>query len=135
MPKFHNSLLLDVSPEMAWSVVGDLAGVTSWIPGIASAEVDGSRRVCTFADGSVQLEIISDYSADTRSFRYSVEKGPMTLKSSSGSFVVKANGAGSEVVWDSEFEVADPAQEQELTSMLEGAYKQVLDSLRSCIEG
>ncbi len=75
MPRFQETIDIDADPDATWSVLGDLASVDRWLPGIARVEVDGMTRVCTFADGRVQREQISDYSADTRSYRYAIEGG------------------------------------------------------------
>ena len=107
MPRFQHTLELSVSPDRAWEVVGDLAGVTRWIPGCTRAEVDGAgRRVCTFADGHVQHERILDRSDGTRSYRYEIESG-VPMRNARGRFAVVPRAKGSAVVWESEFE-ADP---------------------------
>ncbi len=136
MPKFRNAVQIDASPDKVWAVVGDLAGVTKWIPMIAHAKVEGSKRVCTMADGSGELhESISDYSNAKRSYRYIIDQGPLPVMNYQGGFAVQADGSGSLVAWDVEFDVIDPAQEAEVTRMFDGFYQQFLGSLKRLIEG
>ena len=108
MAEFHHMLRLDVSPEVAWAVVGNLAGVDAWIPGVTDAKIEGNVRICTFANDAVQHEEISDYSTEKRSYHYSVSSGPLPLKSNQGKWAVEADGTGSVVLWDAEIEVSDP---------------------------
>jgi carbon monoxide dehydrogenase subunit G len=133
MAEFHNRLRLDVSPEVAWAVVGNLAGVDTWIPGVTDVKIEGSERICTFANGIVQQEEISDYSKEMRSYDYAINGGPLPLKSNRGKWAVEADGTGSVVLWDAEIEVSDPQQEEQVTQMLGDAYKQVLQLLRERI--
>ncbi|HEY6002661.1 MAG TPA: SRPBCC family protein [Anaeromyxobacter sp.] len=133
MPKFQHTLELAASPERAWEVVGDLAGVTRWIPGCTRAEVDGAgRRVCTFADGHVQHERILGRSDASRSYRYEIESG-VPMRNARGRFAVLPRGEGSAVVWESEFD-ADPGSEAQLREMWERATGMVLDALRRAVE-
>jgi carbon monoxide dehydrogenase subunit G len=129
MATFHHRVRLDISPEVAWAVVGNLAGVDTWIPGVTDVKIEGNVRICTFANGVVQHEEISDYSREMRSYHYSINGGPLPLKSNRGKWMVEADGTGSVVVWDAEIEVSDPQQEEQITQMLGDAYQQVLQLL------
>src|SRR6266508_1362580 len=62
-------------PDTAWRVLGDLAAVDRWIPGITKVEMEGMTRVCTFADGHAQREAILDYSPAARSYCYTIDGG------------------------------------------------------------
>jgi len=135
VPRFERTLELSVSPDRAWKVVGDLAGVTRWIPGCTRAELDGAgRRICTFADGHVQHERILDYSDATRSFGYAIESG-VPVNNARGCFAVLPRRTGSAVVWESEFEAPDAAGEMQLREMWGRATEMVLEALRRAIEG
>ncbi len=133
MPRFQETIDIDADPDATWSVLGDLASVDRWLPGIARVEVDGMTRVCTFADGRVQREQISDYSADTRSYRYAIEGG-LPVRDNRGSFAVEARPGRSRVVWESSFEPLDRAAEAELTEMWRGALPAVLGNLKQLVE-
>jgi argonaute-like protein implicated in RNA metabolism and viral defense len=71
-------------------------------------EVEGTRkRICTFADGHFQHEEIIDYSSEKRSYGYTIEC-IQAMKNNRGTFAVKQDGQGSEIVWESEVDVLDP---------------------------
>ena len=134
MPKVQNTIHLEAAPDRVWSIVGDIKAAGVWIPGIARVEVDGDRRICTFADGSVQHERISDYDSRSRSYGYAIEVGPLPLKTNRGRFHLHPERQGTSVHWDAELEALDPAQEPALVQMLDGAYKQVLSGLKRLVE-
>lgn len=129
--KLHNTIKIKASPDKAWAIVGDLTGVTSWVPGVTSARMEGMKRACNH--GEIQEEI-SDYSDEKLSYRYAHIQVPLPVKNSRGRFAVEAGSDGSLVVWDAEFEVLDPAQEAEVASMVDKYYKQALEALRQQIE-
>lgn len=66
MVRLHRSLKIDAAPETVWIVWGDLAATHRWIPGIASARMEGLRRICRTQDGFEIVEEISDYSKEPR---------------------------------------------------------------------
>jgi carbon monoxide dehydrogenase subunit G len=133
MPSFHETVEIEASPEATWSVLGDLAGVDRWIPGIASVEIDGASRVCTFEDGRVQHEQISDYSPERRSYRYTIDGG-LPARDNGGRFAVEARPGGSRVIWESSFEPLEPASETQLTEMWQAAIPVVLGNLKRLVE-
>ncbi len=130
MVRLHNEIALGVSAAQAWAVVGDLAGVGQWIQGIVSCRIYGATRVCTFEGGAVQHEQISDYSAVGRSYRYTIEGGPLPVANNRGRLAVEPDGAGARIVWDAEFEVMGPAPEADVAAMVDAAYKETLEALR-----
>src|SRR6266545_4772775 len=75
MPSFTRTIEVAADPDTAWRVLGDLAGVDRWIPGVTMVEVAGLTRRCIFADGHTQREEILDYSPATRSYRYTIDGG------------------------------------------------------------
>lgn len=134
MPRFHRAIKVDAPPDRAWSVIGDLAGVDRWIPGITAVKVHGTERVCTFANGIVQHEEISNYSDKSRSYSYEIEGSPLPVKNNRGRFAVQPSEGGSVIVWDHEFELLDPAGEAQVTQAWQGASGQIAESLRKLIE-
>lgn len=134
MAKLRNTVRIDASPETVWNVLGDLAATHQWIPGIASARVEGGERVCVTADGFEIHETISDYDPRTRTFNYRQTRVPIPVQNSRGRFAVEADGMGAVVVWDAEFDVLDAAKSTEVTTMVDQYYKQTLVSLQKKIE-
>ena len=133
MPRFEKRLQVSAPADRAWAVIGDLT-LMGELAGARDVKVERMTRVCTFPDGAVQHEQISDYSPDQRSYRYAIEDGPLPVKNNQGNFAVKAAGADSAIVWEAEFEPMDPSQEQEMSEMWEGAMEQVLAGVKERIE-
>jgi hypothetical protein len=98
------------------------------------AKVEGMKRVCVNTEGVEIHEDIRDYSNEKRSFSYIHTQVPLPVRNSRGKFTVEADGAASQVVWDSEFDVLDSTQEADVTRMIDEYYKQTLESLRKRIE-
>jgi carbon monoxide dehydrogenase subunit G len=133
MPTFTETINVAAAPDTAWQVLGDLGAVDRWIPGITKVELDGMRRVCTFADGHTQHEAILDYSPATRSYRYTIDGG-LPVADNHGRFVVQPAGSGARIVWESSFVVLDPAAEAEVSRLWAGMLPIVLGNLRTVIE-
>ena len=135
MVQLRHTITIDASPEQVWDVLGDLKATEEWLPGVVKAEVDGSMRVCTLADGSEIHEEISDYDPGQRSFRYRHLQIPMPVKDSGGLFAVaRGQDGGSNVVLESSFAALDPGREKQVGEMIEGAFQQALESLKRRIE-
>jgi hypothetical protein len=133
VPRFEKTLQVSAPADRAWAVIGDLT-LMGELAGATEVEVEGMTRMCTFPNGAVQHERISDYSPDQRSYRYAIEDGPLPVKYNQGSFAVKAAGTDSVIVWEAEFEPVDPSQEQGMSEMWKGAMEQVLAGVKERIE-
>jgi hypothetical protein len=106
-------------------VIGDLT-LMGGLAGATEVKVEEMTRVCTFPDGAVQHEHITNYSQAQRSYSYAIEDGPLPVKINQGRFAVQPVGDDSTIVWEAEFEPIDPSQEQAMSEMWEGAMDQVL---------
>jgi hypothetical protein len=133
VPRFEKTLQVSAPAERAWEVIGDLT-LMGELAGATEVKVDEMTRVCTFPDGAVQHERISDYSPDQRSYSYAIEDGPLPVKNNHGRFAVQPAGEESAIVWEAEFEPIDPSQEQAMSEMWEGAMDQVLAAVKERIE-
>jgi carbon monoxide dehydrogenase subunit G len=133
MPTFTETIMVAADPDAAWRVLGDLAAVDRWIPGITKVELDGMARVCTFADGHTQHEAILDYSPAARSYRYTVDGG-LPVADNRGRFQVEPAGNGARIVWESSFTALDPAAEAEISRLWAGMLPAVLGNLKTLIE-
>jgi ketosteroid isomerase-like protein len=133
MPTIHNEVAIARSPDHVWALLRDLAAVTDWVPGIAGARLDGTRRICTTAEGA---EIHEEIELDDarRAYSYTQPIHPLGFKASRGTLAVTGNGADSHVTWDAEFELADPAQEAQLLPLLEQGYSAALEALKERLE-
>lgn len=134
MTRLHKTVSIAASPDDVWAVLGDLTATPEWLPGTATARMDGSIRVCTTHDGNDIREEIGDYSAERRTYAYRHLEVPLPVRDSTGIFRIKAAGTGAVVTLDAEFEALDPAMEAELERMFGGALEQALESLRRRVE-
>lgn len=91
--------------------------------------------MCTFEDGHVQTEQISDYSTESRSYSYTIEGSPLPVTDNTGSFAVEPVGSQARVVWESSFQAVDPAMEDQLAQMWEPYLPVVLANLKQLVEG
>ncbi len=132
--KIQNHIKIAASPDRVWTVLGDLAAAHTWIPGLTSAKVEGINRVCLTVDGQEIREEISDYSTEKHTYSYRHLQQPLPVKNSHGTFTVAVEGVGSLVVWEAEFEVPDPTQEAAMVTMINGYYRQTLESLKQRVE-
>src|SRR5687768_8902443 len=97
---FTFNLVSPTSPDQAWSLVGDLAGVTSWVPGMTACTVDGDVRRCTFADGRTVVERITTFDDTARRYGYRLDTDGTPMAANSGSLAVaETTDGGSRVTW------------------------------------
>jgi len=124
---------IEADAEATWRVLGDLASVQHWVPGVVAVELSEYGRVCTFADGRVQHEEISDRSPEQRSFTYAIDGG-LPVRDNRGSFAGEIHGDRSLVVWESSFEPLDPGSDDELIQMWRGVPPLELGNLKQLVE-
>jgi hypothetical protein len=98
MQTIHNEVTVARSPDDVWALLRDLTAVTDWVPGIAGARLDGTRRICTTVEGE---EIHEEIELDDarRTYAYTQPVHPLGFKESRGSLAVTGNGADSHVAW------------------------------------
>ena len=133
MPAFHKATTVNASPERAWQVVGDLE-VMGRMAGASKVQVDGMTRVCTFANGAVLHEQITNYSAQERSYNYNIEGSPLPVRNNRGAFAIASEAGQTSIVWDAEFELIGASQTDTVSAMWHGAMDQVLQSIKPVIE-
>lgn len=134
MPTFRHIIDIDATPDQVWAVLGDIASVDRWIPGVTAVTVDGMTRVCTFEDGHTQDEQILDYEPHNRSYRYRIEGAPLPVTDNTGSFSVEDTNGGARVVWESSFEPRDPTMGEQLAEMWEPYLPMTLANLKQVVE-
>ena len=134
MPSFRHSIDIDGTPDQVWAVLGDIASVDRWIPGVTSVTVDGMTRVCAFEDSHTQDEQILDYSPQQRSYRYLIEGSPLPVTDNTGTFSVEETDIGARVVWESSFEPLDPTMGAQLAEMWEPYLPMTLANLKHVVE-
>jgi carbon monoxide dehydrogenase subunit G len=132
---FTFNLLTPTAPDKAWSLVGDLSGMTRWVPGVTECALDGDVRRCTFADGRTIVEHITAFDEATRSYAYRADTDGTPMATNAGSFTVaETPDGGSRVTWQAEVRfVSDEAGEQ-MAPMLSAGYGAAFDQLTDQIQ-
>lgn len=129
MPRLRNEIEIDAGADEVWGLVGDLEATPQWIPGILEARVEGGTRVCRTADGHEIHERVATADAE-RTMTYEQSMVPLPIEGSRGTMRVVGEGARSRVEWEAEFEAPD-----DVAAMVDGYYKQTLESLKARVEG
>jgi uncharacterized protein YndB with AHSA1/START domain len=134
MPKIDTEIVIDRRPEEVWAILGDLAAVTRWVPGVATARMQGMRRICTMEDGGEIHEEIAGFSDTDLRYDYDQTVHPLGFERSEGTLVVEPDGEGSRVVWTADLEFADTSHEAQFLPMLEQGYAGALQRLKDVAE-
>jgi uncharacterized protein YndB with AHSA1/START domain len=132
--RIDNDIAIARPPDEVWAVLGDLAAVPRWVPGVASARIEGTRRICVLEDGGEIHEEIAGFSDEKRSYAYTQHVHPLGFERSEGTLAVQANGNGSVVRWRAEVELANPSQERQILPMLDEGYAAALARLKEVAE-
>ena len=90
-------------PEQVWEVIRDIGALhTRLVPGfVIDTRVEPGARIVTFVDGSTVREPIVTLDDESRRLVWSVEGGHTSHYN--GAVQVHAEGAGTRVVWMSDF--------------------------------
>ena len=128
--RIDNSISIARGPDQVWAILGDLAAAPRWVPGVASARMEGIRRLCVLEGGGEIVEEIADLSDEQRRYAYTQPVHPLGLERSEGTLAVHPNGdGGSRVVWDAE--VVAP---EEVLDLLRQGYAAALQRLKEVAE-
>ena len=120
---------VSASPEQVWSKIGDPGGISAWHPVVAESPLDGTRRMCTLADGAKIDEQIDNIDDANRSYTYRIVESPLPVTDYSATLKVVDADGGCCVDWTSSFEVSAGPPE-EVIALLKGVYDAGLGSLR-----
>lgn len=117
---------INIPAARAWDAISDIGNLDRWFPIIESCTVNGegpgAKRVCRLVDGSEVHEAITDIDHSARRFCYTIVASPMPISNYLGTVEVKdAGGAGAEISWTVEFDVATEARD-EIVAMLQTAF-------------
>ena len=127
---FTFSVVSPTSPATAWSLVGDLAGITKWVPGVTDCAVDGDLRRCTFADGRTVVEHITEFDDAARSYAYRTDTDGTPMSANGGSFAVaETPDGGSRVTWLAQVEFSSDEAADQMVPMLSAGYGAAFEQL------
>lgn len=127
------------SADAVWALVGDFAGIDSWMPGIESCEVSGegvgSIRKISMPGGVRVEEKLEAHDAKARSLSYSIGDGPLPVQNYLATIRVTEAGSGCSVDWSAQFELPDGIPDEPIIQALEGAYGGALAGLKAKLAG
>lgn len=113
------------SPAQAWKEVGEFCAIESWHPAVAKCEIskdgDVTYRTLTLGDGAQIYEKLVSWDDDAMAYTYTIEKGPLPVKSYTSTVSVTEAGDGSTIEWKGNFE-ANGASDEEATKVISGIY-------------
>jgi mxaD protein len=132
--RIDNAVAIARPPDQVWAILGDLGAVSRWVPGVASARIEGTRRICTLEDGGEIHEEIADFSDEQRSYSYTQPVHPFDLERSEGVLAVNTAGDGSVVTWNAEVVLGNPTHEDQISTMLKEGYAAALANLKEVVE-
>jgi carbon monoxide dehydrogenase subunit G len=116
-------------PEEVWGVVGDLGAISSWVPVLSGAKIDGDRRTCLLEAGGTITERIVARDDAARRYEYEIVESPFPLTSYHAAMEVQDDDGGARVVWTVDLEPAEMAGE------MAPLFEQSLETLRQHLEG
>ena len=125
----------NASPDKVWAIVGDVGGISKWVPAMESSEsTDGGKtRHCVLGGGMGEVdEVVTARDDAARSYSYAITKSGLPLQNYKSTITVNdAGGGNSEVVWSASFDPDIPAEEAE--GMIKGLYESSLATLKTLL--
>jgi carbon monoxide dehydrogenase subunit G len=116
------------SADDVWKVVGDFAGLASWMPGIEKCTLNGDVRTIEMAGMEIGEQLVTRDDAQ-RSLSYSIVSGPAPVDNHQATITVTPRDSGSHVTWAVEVEPDG------MVDMFSGIYQQSLEALKQHVEG
>lgn len=116
----------------AWAAIGDFCGIASWHPAVAKCEIsvkDGATyRTLTLKDGAQLLEKQTAFDAKAMTYSYTIESGPLPVKSYASTLKVIAKDNGATFDWSGTFDAKDAA-DADAVKTIAGIYTGGIDAL------
>jgi uncharacterized protein YndB with AHSA1/START domain len=132
--RIDNAVAIARPPDQVWAILGDLSAVARWVPGVASARIEGTRRICILEGGGEIHEEIADFSNEQRSYAYTQPVHPLDLERSEGILAVKTAADGSVVTWNAEVVLGNSTHEDQISTILKEGYAAALANLKEVVE-
>lgn len=102
---------IDRDADRVWEVVGDVGGISRWLPGIEVSSYENGERTCEIGAGRgrlVEKILLRDDAA--RRYEYTITEGPARYSSHHASMTVSPDGDGSLFVWEMHIEPDEAAE-------------------------
>ncbi len=111
MTTIRADVYIDRTPDEVWSVVGDIGGLSAWMPGVEASSLVGDERVCEFPNGSPPLvEKVLSRDDATRRYEYTILDGPTSFDHHRAAMWIESEGAGSRFTWEMTIEPDEAAE-------------------------
>lgn len=123
------SIALPHGPESVWEVVGDLAGLGVWVPGVLSCRLDDDVRHVALGRGGTARERIVEVDEKARSYDYEYLSGGLPLDRYTARVSVEAAPRGSVVTWTGSISARTPEVEDEMARLISSMYTSALAAL------
>ena len=125
--------------DVVWALIGPYGSISSWMPGIASADVEGAGvgavRVLTTDDGGKITERLLAENPSPLGYTYEILSSPFPIQNYVSTIMVVDEGDGSSTMsWVCNFEPVD-APEEELTQAFSDMYKGAIANIQRMTEG
>lgn len=94
MASIHLETTLAVSPAKLWASVRDVEHLSNLLNIVAESSLDGDKRSCTMADGSILAETILAVDDENRRVAYTITASPFPIEVHASSMQVFDAGNG-----------------------------------------
>ena len=101
------TIVVDASPDKAWALVGDFAGLVGWFPAVTKSTVEGSGvgalRYLTMPDGNQLTERQETRDDAARYYEYAAIAGALPCTDYLSRLSVSPAGSGARITWSAQF--------------------------------
>lgn len=126
----EESIILPQDPDTVWQVVGDVANLGAWLPGVESSRLEGAvRHVVLARGGPPARERIIRVDDAARTYSYEYLDGSLPVDRYTAEIAVGQVDEGTEVRWTGQLSAATEEAEKELATLIAGMYAAALAAL------
>lgn len=134
--QIHKEIFIAAPLVAVWKTMGDFGGMEPWFPSAQECTVTGSGvgavRRLVMPDGGV-LEEEQTEQVEGEQYTYRIVSGEVPFSDYSSRFAVKAEAAGTRVIWTAEFRPAEGA-EQSAAEFVSAVYEGGLAAGKALLE-
>lgn len=132
------TIVVDVSPDKAWTLVGDFGGLVGWFPAVTKSTVEGAGvgalRHLTMPDGNQLTERQQARDDDARVYEYVVVAGALPCSDYWSRLAVSPAGSGARITWTAQF-VPLPDAPVDAVAFISSVYQGGLAGAKAVLEG
>jgi Polyketide cyclase / dehydrase and lipid transport len=134
MTDVRESIEINASPDVVWSIIGDPGSLAAWHPAIAASPMSDKTRLCSLEGGGEVQEPILEHSDSERFYTYTISVGPFNMSDYFSRVAVEASPNGTQLVWTGSFEAGDPGETEMLKDVFSGVYRSGIESAKVLAE-